>query len=471
VIAPTVPTGLAVAVVSATALTVSWDAAGGATGYDLERDGTVIAAGLTATSYADTGLTASTGYSYRVRSVNDGTSPTFAVLADTYVTASQPTNPQGTKDQLRVSGGSAEKISYLKFQVDGAQPGSPITAVDVTVTGYGTNGTTQTLGVYAVDPATWDETTTYNTRPALGAQVATGTLATTGTMTATVPVAGNGVYSVALTTTGTGDSVIASREHATGALRPSVTIGYGAPLVTLVKDPGETYVGYKPDTTYGLVRTTYPNGATKTHFELRAGEQWPPDIVNHDDGRQRAERKRTAPPVPFGTDLWISYSLRWQGTWPNSWIVITQTHQIPETTETAGKPPPWSLRVDSGTLNLVTRADPNLITGPTQIDDVIRYSRPWFSDNNWHGIVARVLFDPFGAGSTTFYIDGVQVYDSGPIPIGYNDVETESLPEPSYGQYRGASNATTVVQIANWEISTITSLASRVSSPWPPPAD
>lgn len=71
--APPVPAGLAVAAVSQSALSVSWNPATGATGYDLERDGTVIAAGLTTTSYADTGLSASTGYTYRVRAVASST--------------------------------------------------------------------------------------------------------------------------------------------------------------------------------------------------------------------------------------------------------------------------------------------------------------------------------------------------------------------------------------------------------------
>jgi hypothetical protein len=40
-----------------------------ASGYDVERDGTVIAYDLSDTSYSDTGLTPSTSYTYRVRAV------------------------------------------------------------------------------------------------------------------------------------------------------------------------------------------------------------------------------------------------------------------------------------------------------------------------------------------------------------------------------------------------------------------
>lgn len=62
------PTGLTVTTVSSTELDLSWNAASGATGYDIERDGVVIVTDHATTSYADTGLTPSTTYTYRVRS-------------------------------------------------------------------------------------------------------------------------------------------------------------------------------------------------------------------------------------------------------------------------------------------------------------------------------------------------------------------------------------------------------------------
>ncbi len=64
-----VPTGLTVTPVSTTRLDLSWSAAAGATGYDVERNGTVIVTGQTGTTYSDTGLTPATTYTYRVRSV------------------------------------------------------------------------------------------------------------------------------------------------------------------------------------------------------------------------------------------------------------------------------------------------------------------------------------------------------------------------------------------------------------------
>jgi hypothetical protein len=66
------PTGLTVTVISQSQLDVSWDAVPSATGYDIERDGSVIVTSHATTSYSDTGLTAGTAYSYRVRAVIEG---------------------------------------------------------------------------------------------------------------------------------------------------------------------------------------------------------------------------------------------------------------------------------------------------------------------------------------------------------------------------------------------------------------
>ena len=55
--------------VSSSQIDLTWDVASGATGYDIERDSVVVVTDHAGTSYSDTGLTASTLYSYRVRAV------------------------------------------------------------------------------------------------------------------------------------------------------------------------------------------------------------------------------------------------------------------------------------------------------------------------------------------------------------------------------------------------------------------
>lgn len=65
-------TGLTATPISQTQIDLSWDTViyqGGGYAYDIERDGTVIVRDHPTTSYSDTGLTAATQYTYRVRAV------------------------------------------------------------------------------------------------------------------------------------------------------------------------------------------------------------------------------------------------------------------------------------------------------------------------------------------------------------------------------------------------------------------
>jgi len=70
------PANLAVTATTATSVSLSWSASSGATGYDVYRDGQA-AGSTTATSFTDTGLTASTSYTYTVKAHDNagGTSP------------------------------------------------------------------------------------------------------------------------------------------------------------------------------------------------------------------------------------------------------------------------------------------------------------------------------------------------------------------------------------------------------------
>jgi chitodextrinase len=68
--APTAPTGLSASAVSSTQINLSWTAATdnvGVTGYNVYRGGTLIATLGAVTTFQNTGLTASTTYSYTVR--------------------------------------------------------------------------------------------------------------------------------------------------------------------------------------------------------------------------------------------------------------------------------------------------------------------------------------------------------------------------------------------------------------------
>ena len=64
-----IPQNLSLVSKTDTQIDLEWDAVAGATGYDIERNGIVIATSVAGTTYSDTGLSASTEYTHRVRSV------------------------------------------------------------------------------------------------------------------------------------------------------------------------------------------------------------------------------------------------------------------------------------------------------------------------------------------------------------------------------------------------------------------
>jgi chitodextrinase len=71
--APSTPTGLTATAVSTSQINLSWTASSdniGVTGYQIYRAGTLIATLGNVTSYQNTGLTASTAYSYTVRALD-----------------------------------------------------------------------------------------------------------------------------------------------------------------------------------------------------------------------------------------------------------------------------------------------------------------------------------------------------------------------------------------------------------------
>lgn len=96
--APSVPTNLSASAVSSSQINLSWSAstdAVGVTGYDIYRGGTLLTT-VTGTSYSNTGLSASTQYSYTVRAkdaAGNNSSQSSSVSATTQ--ASTPPPPTG----------------------------------------------------------------------------------------------------------------------------------------------------------------------------------------------------------------------------------------------------------------------------------------------------------------------------------------------------------------------------------------
>jgi glucoamylase len=93
---PSAPTSLKVTATTSTTASLSWTASSGATGYKVLRNGTQVGT-TTGTTYTDTGLTASTSYTYTVEADNSaGTSAaSSSVTATTTAAGTAPHAPTG----------------------------------------------------------------------------------------------------------------------------------------------------------------------------------------------------------------------------------------------------------------------------------------------------------------------------------------------------------------------------------------
>jgi chitodextrinase len=112
---PTVPTNLAATPISSSQINLSWTAStggAGGTGYNVYRNGAQIGT-TTNTSYQDTGLSASTTYSYAV-AANDSEadlSAQSAVVSGTTLSSSPPPSPPTVPTNLAATAVSSSQIN------------------------------------------------------------------------------------------------------------------------------------------------------------------------------------------------------------------------------------------------------------------------------------------------------------------------------------------------------------------------
>jgi chitodextrinase len=125
---PSAPAGLAVTGTTSSSASLSWSAATdnvGVTGYDVYRGGTLVGTS-TGTSYTDTGLSASTAYTYTVKAVDAAGNLSAASNSAT------ATTPAGT------GGGGGSGCSASLAVTDQWTPGFTDT---VTIANHGTSAT------------------------------------------------------------------------------------------------------------------------------------------------------------------------------------------------------------------------------------------------------------------------------------------------------------------------------------------
>jgi chitodextrinase len=239
---PSVPTGVNGTPVGSSEVDLTWTAStddvggSGVAGYNVYRGGSKVNSALiTTTSYADTGLTPATQYSYTVSAVDNqgnesapssppklvttgsggGGGGTFNPVADSYVDSSVPSNNYGSNVKLRVDT-SPTVNSYLRFNVSGVS-GS---ATSVTLKIFATSALSAGFEVHALANDTWGETTiTSANAPAAGSLLATsGAAVANSYVTVTLPpsaVSGNGDVNFVLVGRSTTALAMASRETAT----------------------------------------------------------------------------------------------------------------------------------------------------------------------------------------------------------------------------------------------------------------
>jgi hypothetical protein len=243
--APSAPTGVSATATSSTLVDVTWSAASddvGVTGYDVLRDGAVIASvGGSTLSYADAAVSPLTTYSYRIvakdlaghaSAASDpavATTPRGSVtissvaVEDAYTDARTPAANFGTGTALFADTSPAQR-SYLKFTVTGIAGTVRRAVVRLWVTDSAPNAPQ-----LATTAGTWTEAgLTWNNQPAPGTVV--GDLGSVSKNTfieypVTAVVTSDGTYSFVLVPQSSNGLGVASREAAS-VNRPQLVVTF-----------------------------------------------------------------------------------------------------------------------------------------------------------------------------------------------------------------------------------------------------
>jgi chitodextrinase len=229
--APSAPGTPTVTDVTSSTVALSWAASTdnvGVTGYRVFRDGAQVGStGGSTTTFQDTGLAASTTYSYTIQAVDaagnpspqsgarsatttaggSGTTLTFAATDDATIDASTPTTALGTGNRITVDSSPANDM-LLKFTVTGTGTGNcpTISAAKLRLTVGNTSNDNAPKGgdFRAAVNSNWSESNvTYNTAPAAAAGSPVASIST--------PVALGTPYLVDITPLVTGDGTITIR--------------------------------------------------------------------------------------------------------------------------------------------------------------------------------------------------------------------------------------------------------------------
>jgi len=116
--APAIPTNLNVSAVTSAAITLTWSAVTGATGYDIEVDGVIKS--TTAATFAHSGLTANTSHNYRVRSKNSGgVSDWTSIVTQKALLTSPNISWASANTSITLTWGAVKDATGYDVEVDG----------------------------------------------------------------------------------------------------------------------------------------------------------------------------------------------------------------------------------------------------------------------------------------------------------------------------------------------------------------
>jgi chitodextrinase len=233
---PSPPANLTATPVSYDRVDLGWGASSdniGITGYTIYRDGSQIdTVGGATLAYQDTTVSPNTAYTYTVTARDaagneslpsnqaQATTPpapsslTFAPVADAYVNESSPTTNYGSSSSLRADGSPINR-SFLRFDVQGVV--GTVTSAKLRI--YANSSSSVGHSVQGITDTTWIESAiTYASfQPTLGAVVgSSGPFSGGGYIEVDVTplVAGDGLVSLAVSTTHTTAISYGSRESA-----------------------------------------------------------------------------------------------------------------------------------------------------------------------------------------------------------------------------------------------------------------
>jgi hypothetical protein len=152
----------------------------------------------------------------------------FGPIADAYVSQVSPSSAYGGGSFSVVGGSSSAKQAFICFTVSGLPAGAIVASAKLRL--YVTNDSTSGGVFNQISNTSWNETITWNTRPAIdGPLVATlGVVALNNVveLDLTGVITGNGTYSFAITLPNTNTNTVgyASREASTAANRPQLIV-------------------------------------------------------------------------------------------------------------------------------------------------------------------------------------------------------------------------------------------------------